>query len=99
MASVSLLLTNEALQASRRAVEGALGSAEVGHSRLREPQIPSQLTQPQLLFVCESLTASSCEAQIQSDTQLFLLNKISSPRSYLCPVEFPSAKLEHPKTG
>lgn len=58
-------------------------------------KFPHLLTPFQLLLVCESPTASSCEAQIQSDNQLFLLNEIIFPGSYLHPVDFPSQKLEH----
>lgn len=68
-------LTAEALQAARRETEwGPLGDASV--SRERSNSLTSARNSRSCL--CESIAASSCEARIQSDNQLFLLNEISS---------------------
>lgn len=52
---------------------------------------PHLFSQLQFSFVCESVTASSWEAQIQSHNQLLLLNEFSFPWSYLCPVVISSS--------
>lgn len=60
-----------------------------------EMKFPHLLTPLQLLSVCELVSASSCEAQIQSENQLFLFMRPGP----LDPVEVTSLRLDIPNTA